>query len=91
MTQKEKEAEQKIFDEALSRFDQGVLSVLGYKYTRRDREEAKRVMYSRLRYEYRRRGYELRRKYEGRELQQRIQGLEEWRKRCEKWIEQGMR
>jgi hypothetical protein len=91
MTKKEKEAEQKIFDEAISRDQQKLISLFAYKYTRKDREEHKRIMRSVLRSEWKKRAYELRRKYEGKELQQRVQGLEEWRKRCEKWIEQGMR
>lgn len=91
MTEKERQDQEKIFDAGLTDLDKLLFTVLGYKYTRQPIEERRAIMYKYLEKELVSRIFETARKYEGKELEKRKDGLERWARKCEEWIENKMR
>lgn len=91
MTEKERREQDEIFDTALSTFDRVLTSALGYKYTRQPLKERKAIMHKYLQKESISRRFEIVRKYEGKELENRKEGHERWLRKCVNWIENDMR
>lgn len=91
MTDKERVEQEKIFDAALNKLDKFLFTILGYKYIRLPLEERQSIMASFLQKEMVRRAFEINRRYEGDEMEKRIEDLEHWVEKCQKWIEEGMK
>lgn len=91
LTDLEKEEQEKIFDEALTKFDKILLSVFGYKYTRSNLKERQLIMKKYLDKEVARRKFSIIKKYPKKEAEKKIEGLKEWYQRCESWIKEDMK
>jgi hypothetical protein len=91
MTEKERRLQDAVLKEGLSNFDRILFKTLGYNYIRLPLEERKALAYSRLQHEYRSRALLYSRKYEGADLERRLEGLARWNEKTREWIDNDMR
>lgn len=91
LTEKERKAQEKVFNEGLSKLDKFLFTVFGYKYVRAPLEERRAIAALSLKKELQRRTFEIGRRYEGKKLEERRVDLERWAKKCTSWIEKGMK
>lgn len=91
MTDVERERQEIILDEGLSKFDQVLFKTLGYNYIRLPLEERQSIAVARLRKEIFKRGIVYNRKYKDTQLDRKMAELERWAKKIQTWIEQDMR
>jgi DnaJ-domain-containing protein 1 len=91
MTEKERRQQDKVFDATLKDTDKVLFKVFGYSYLRLPLEQRQALAHSRLQKEYRSRALLYARKYEGADLERRLNGLQLWHDKIFTWIDNGMR
>jgi len=91
ITDKEREAQEAVFDEGLNKLDKFLFTVFGYKYVRAPLKERRAIAMASLQKEMTRRVFQDAKKYEGKELEKRKVNLKKWAKKCEQWIKDGMK
>lgn len=91
LTEKERKAQEAVFDEGLTKLDKFLFTVFGYKYVRAPLKERQAIALASLSKEIARRTFQDAKKYEGKELEKRKADLRRWSKKCEQWISKGMK
>lgn len=91
MTEKEREAQEAIFDKGLTKLDKFLFTVFGYKYIRASLKERQAIALASLQKEMAKRIIQDARRYKGKELEKRKADLKRWSKKCEQWISKGMK
>jgi hypothetical protein len=91
MTEKEREAQEAVFDEGLNKLDKFLFTVFGYKYIRAPLKERQAIAMASLQKEMTRRMFNDAKRYKGKELEKQKADLKRWSKKCEQWIKKGMK